>query len=196
MLMTKQEFIDILTRSLGSLPLGDRDEILFDYEEHFRIGLAEGKAEEEIANSLGDPRTIARQFNADYHVKQAEADATVSNTFKAVMATLGLGFFNLIFVLGPFLGLLGALFGLFIAAGAIIISGIALFAATIFGPFIPIAVDSTFIMMASPAAAFFVSVGLVSLGLLFMIGNVYLVKYFFIGTVRYLKFNMKIIKGA
>lgn len=194
--MTRQEFIETLTRSLAGLPAADRDEIIFDYEEHFRIGLEDDKTEEEIATSLGDPRMIARQFSADFHVRQAEADTSISNTFKAVLATLGLGFFNLVFILGPFLALLGVLFGLFVAAGAIIISGIAVFAATLFGPFIPVTVDSTVFMLASPAATFFLSIGLTSLGLLFLIGDVYLAKYFFIGTVHYLKFNLKIIKGA
>lgn len=193
--MTKQEFINILTRSLAGLPSEDRGEILYDYEEHFRIGLGEGKTEEDIATSLGDPRTIARQFSANYHVLQAEADTSISNTFKAVLATLGLGFFNLVFVLGPFIGLLGVLFGLFVAAGAIIIAGVAVFAATLFGSFMPIAVDSTFLLFATPVATFFLSIGLICLGLLFLIGDIYLAKYFFAGTVRYLKFNMKIIKG-
>lgn len=194
--MTKREFLETLTKSLAGLPAADRDEIIFDYSEHFRIGLEEGKNEEDIAASLGDPRNIARQFNADFHVRQAEADTSISNTFKAVLATLGLGFFNLVFVLGPFLGLLGVLFGLFVAAGAILISGVAVFAATVFSPLIPVTVDSTLFMFTTPAATFFLSVGLICLGLLFLIGDIYLARYFFIGTVHYLKFNLKIIKGA
>jgi uncharacterized membrane protein len=194
--MTKREYIDILNKSLGHMPAADRDEILYDYQEHFRNGLAEGKSEADIAASLGDPRSVARQFTADFHVRQAEADTSISNTFKAVLATLGLGFFNLVFVLGPFLALLGVLFALFVAAAAIIISGVAVFAATIFGSLLPVAIDSTFLMLATPAAMFFVSIGLICLGLLFFIGDIYLAKFLFIGTVQYLKFNLKIIKGV
>ena len=194
--MNRQEFINTLKPQLNQLAAADRDEIIYDYEEHFRIGLEEGKSEEEISTSLGDPRSLAKHFNVDYLVKRAEEDTSVSNTLKAVLATLGLGFFNLVFVLGPFLGLAGALFGLFVAAGAIIISGIAVFAATIAGPALPIAIDSTFALFVSPAATFFISIGLICLGLLFLIGDIYLAKYFFTGTVKYLKYNVKIIRGA
>lgn len=194
--MNKQEFMDVLRRSLADLPSAERDEILYDYEEHFRIGISEGKPEHEIAASLGDPRTLAKQFSADYHVTRAEAEASVSNTFSAVLATLGLGFFNLVFVLGPFLGLLGVLFGFFVASGAIVLSGIAVLAATFFGAFLPVGMDAVTLGPATPVAAFFLAIGLICLGLLLLIGNVYLVKYFFIGTVKYLKFNLKIIRGV
>ncbi|MDW7651893.1 MAG: DUF1700 domain-containing protein [Bacillota bacterium] len=194
--MNRQEFIDTLNRLLNQLSAADRDEIIYDYQEHFRIGLEEGKSEEQIAASLGDPKVIAKQFHVDYLVKRAEEDTSVTNTFKAVLATLGLGFFNLVVVLGPFLGLAGAILGLFVASGAIIIAGIAVFGAAIFGPVLPLSFNAGYAMTFNPAAMLFLSVGLVCLGLLFLIGNVYLAKYFFIGTVQYLKFNMKIIKGA
>ncbi|MCR3921558.1 MAG: DUF1700 domain-containing protein, partial [Firmicutes bacterium] len=143
-----------------------------------------------------DPNYLARQFNANYHVKKAEEETSVSNTFRAVLATLGMGFFNLVVVLGPFLALLGTLFGLFVAAGSIIVAGIAIFAASVFGPILPITFDSTLFQFIRPEATLFASIGLICLGLLFLIGDVYLGKLLFSGMVRYLKFNLKIIKGA
>lgn len=193
--MTKQEFITTLSAALAGVPAADRDEIMFDYEEHFRIGLSEGKTEEEIATSLGDPKTLARQFSADYHVQQAETDTSVSNIFKAVLASLGLGFFNLVFVLGPFLALLGVLFAFYISSAAIAFTGVAIFITLIAGPVFPNSF-SVFFTSVHPAAQFFGSVGLVCMGLLFFIGTVYLTKYFFLGTIKYLQFNMKIIKGV
>lgn len=194
--MNKQEFIAGLNRYLGNLPAPDRDEILYDYEEHFRNGISDGKTEEEIASSLGDPRALARQFNANFLVQRAESDTTAGNTLKAVLATLGLGFFNLVFILGPFIGLAGVLFGLFAAAGAILISGVAVFAASVAGPLLPVTLNSDLGLFITPAAAFFTSVGLICLGLLFFIANFYLARLFFTATVRYLKFNLNIIKGA
>ncbi len=38
------------------------DDILNDYEEHFKFKLEEGKTEEEISNNLGNPKNIAREF--------------------------------------------------------------------------------------------------------------------------------------
>ncbi|EEG78988.1 HAAS signaling domain-containing protein [Dethiobacter alkaliphilus] len=190
--MNKHEFMTTLNKALAGIATQDRDEIIFDYEEHFRIGLSDGKTEEEIAASLGDPRAIARQFNADYHVHQAETDASVSNIFRAVLATLGLGFFNLVIVLGPFIAMLAVLFAFYVAGSAIIFSGVVVFITTVAGPILPVTNAS----LVQPAAQFFASIGLICLGLLFIIGNVYLTKFFFIGTVKYLQFNLKIIKGV
>lgn len=63
--MNRSEFLSSLKDELRRIPQVDRNEILYDYEEHFSIGLEQGKTEEEISMDLGDPRTIARQFNAD-----------------------------------------------------------------------------------------------------------------------------------
>jgi uncharacterized membrane protein len=195
MRMNKQEFLTTLEQGLDSIAENERKDILYDYEEHFSIGLAEGKSEEEIASALGDARSIARQFNADYHVKQAEDSASVGNIVKAVVATLGLGFFNLVFVLGPFLGLAGIMIGLFAAAIAITIAGVAGTMAIIAAPLFPsLVVDSGIFM--NPAGIFFSSIGLIAMGLLFLIGNFYLAKLLYIGTIRYLKLNLRIIKGA
>lgn len=39
----KQDFLDRLKASISCLPLQDQADILNDYEEHFRIGLENGK---------------------------------------------------------------------------------------------------------------------------------------------------------
>lgn len=60
--MTRNNFLNILAQSIKHLPQEEQNEILFDYEEHFRIGLEQGKTEEEIADSLGNPAIIAAQY--------------------------------------------------------------------------------------------------------------------------------------
>lgn len=60
--MSRSEFLNILAQSITHLPKEEQDEILYDYEEHFRIGLEQGKTEDEIAASLGNPHIIASQF--------------------------------------------------------------------------------------------------------------------------------------
>ena len=57
--MTKKEFMKKLKRLL---PEKDRKDILLDYEEHFLTGLNEGKTEEQIAEELGDPADVAREY--------------------------------------------------------------------------------------------------------------------------------------
>jgi uncharacterized membrane protein len=50
--MNKEQIIKQLDSGLKRLSKEERQDILQDYEEHFAIGLAEGKSEEMIANSL------------------------------------------------------------------------------------------------------------------------------------------------
>lgn len=191
MIVNKEQYLRNLRRMLGRMREDDRNEILYDYEEHFRIGTENGKTEEEIAESLGDVKTIARQFIADYSVKQAEENTSAGNILKAVFAAGALGFFNLIFVLGPFIGLVGVLVGLFAAAFGLSIGGFAALVGVIISPLFPSfinlnGVDIGFIL--------FSSAGVMALGLLFLIGVFYLAKFLYKGTVRYLKWNIEVIK--
>ncbi len=98
----------------------ERQEILRDYEEHFRAGKEEGKSEEEIVHSLGDPYELAKEILQDHSLEKEEEESPTSNLFQKIFIILGLGFFNLIFVLGPFLGLVGLLFSSYIFAGILI----------------------------------------------------------------------------
>lgn len=57
-------------------------------------------------------------MTAAYHVGKVEEKATTGNILRAVFAAVSLGFFNVVIVLGPFIGLAslliaGWLFGLF-----------------------------------------------------------------------------------
>ena len=60
--MTKAQFMTILSNGILSLTILERQEILSDYEEHFRQGRANGMSEEEICASLGDPSAIAHDY--------------------------------------------------------------------------------------------------------------------------------------
>lgn len=188
--MNKNEFMNIFENSLGNMPQMEKKDILYDYHEHFNIGLEQGKTEEMIAQSLGDPKVIARQFKADYAFKQAEETKSAGNILKAVFATISLGFFNLVFVLGPFLGLIGVLLGLYASAVGFILSGVLTVFAVMFENMLPSFVN----IGVNAGTGFFMGIGLVSLGLLFMIGNYYLTKLFYNGTMKYLKMNLRIIK--
>ena len=135
--MDKIEFLNNLRRLLSRMPQEEIDDILYDYEEHFRMGMHDGKTEAEIMQALGDPVSIAKQFKADYMFTKAETTTSISNMFGAIFSSISLGLFNIIFVLGPFLGLVGVLVGLFAAAFALTIAGIGTFLATIFSPLLP-----------------------------------------------------------
>jgi len=61
--MNRKEFMNNLSSSLSSLSQDDRRSILSDFEEHFDVGLAAGRTEEDIAQALGDPAEIAKEFS-------------------------------------------------------------------------------------------------------------------------------------
>ena len=189
--MNKKEFLDNLSKYLRGIPGEDEQDIISDFEEHFEMGKKEGRTEEDLAKSLGDPKALANQLKANIMVAQAEKETTAVNITRAVFATLGLGFFNLIFVLGPFIGVLGILAGLFAAAIGITAGGITGLLGTIFSPLFP----EYFNLIVSPAVGIFASIGVICFGVLFFIGDIYLTRGFFRLFIRYIKFNVNILRG-
>jgi len=187
--MNKKDYIAKLSKLIHDLPKEEKEDILFDYEEHFRIGLENGRNEEEIAISLGEPKTIARQIRAESMIKEAEKTTSANNIIRAIFAAVGLGFFNLVIVLGPAIGLVGILIGLFAAALSITVSGGAILFVGIFdsilewGMYIPLA----------PIVSIPLGIGLIAIGLLFIIGVFYLSKIFYGLSLSYLKMNLQII---
>ncbi|MDM5428712.1 HAAS signaling domain-containing protein [Bacillus mycoides] len=182
--MTKDKFLQQLNVSLKRLSEKERADILKDYEEHFTFGLEEGKTEEEITASLGSPAQIAKELLAGYHIEKVTASATTGNVFRAIWAVIGLGFFNLVIVLGPA-----------IAVAALIFSGWTLGISFLCSPLLVI-VDTivhpnTFLLF-----NLFVSLALCGLGYFIVIAMLSLTKLAKNGFVRYLKFNIALVKGG
>lgn len=188
--MNKKDFIKTLRSGLRGLPKEEINSILADYEEHFAIGKTKKKREDSIVKSLGDPKQIAKQYKLESVVKAAEDKTSAGNILRAVFATISLGFFNLIFMIGIFAVLFGTLVGLFGAAIGIVFGGIA-------GLFASVLVSSLpWITFGIPAiAGVFVSIGLIAFGLLFFIGDCLLAKWFYQLTLVYIKFNVRIVRG-
>lgn len=61
--MRKNEFINILINGLIQMPKEQRDDIISQYEEHFDIGISNGKSEQEIIQDLGNPYEIIQRYN-------------------------------------------------------------------------------------------------------------------------------------
>lgn len=189
--MNKKEFLDNLSKYLRGIPGEDERDIISDFEEHFEMGKKEGRTEEDLAKSLGDPKALANQMRASIMVARAEKETTTVNITRAVFATLGLGFFNLIFILGPFVGILGVLAGLFAAAIGATAGGITGLLGTIFSPLFP----EYFNLIVNPAVGIFASIGVICFGVLFFIGDMYLARTLFRLFIRYIKFNVRIVTG-
>ena len=190
MQQTEMEFIRALRkRLLGTIPTEELDDLMSDYTEHFRMGRAEGRSDEDLCRSLGSPDDAAREIRAAHLVRKAESDCSWNNILHAVFATLGLGLFNLVFVLVPFILLVVMLLVIFIV-------GIS------FAVFGPVAFMSSLLMLAgipapaltsNPAAGLFLAIGITSTGLLLIIGDYYLARFFYRVGIQYLKWNIRVI---
>lgn len=194
--MNKWEYLEKLDELLKELPEEDRDDILSDYEEHFQIGLENGRTEEELSRALGDPKTVAKQVKAEYMISRAEDKPSAGSMMEAILAAAGLGLFNMIFVAVPALGFAAILVALFVAGLAVVFTGIL----AIFSPLLNVIVPNyihlpvskgvfgTLIMIGG-------GIGLTVLGTVWVVIMAYVSKWFYDLAIRYLKLNLRIIKG-
>lgn len=195
--MNKDEYIEKLSKLLKKLPKEEREDILWDYEEHFMIGLEKGRSEEEISKALGNPKTLAKQIKTEYMVKIAEDKQSASSMFEAILSAAGLGIFNLVFVAVPALILIALLITFFVLAGVMVFGGIYITLAAIIQPLIPL--HNFNIMMGDGLLNIFggilVGIGLTILGLALLAGMYYLTRWLYGLAIKYLKLNLEIIKG-
>lgn len=182
--MNKADFLSKLESSLHQISEAERRDILQDFEEHFQIGLAEGKSEEDIVAGLGSPDHIAKELLANYHIEKVETKASAGNMLRAVWSVIGLGFFNLVVVLGPFLALVGILLAGWIVSITFVASPILVLVNTLIHP-------SVF-----EAFELFVSLVLSGLGFFIGIGMYYVTRWLSKVFVRYLRSNVNFVKGG
>ncbi|WP_099156706.1 HAAS signaling domain-containing protein [Virgibacillus ndiopensis] len=182
--MTKNQFMKELDLSLKGLSSNERQDILQDFQEHFAIGVEEGKTEEQIADSLGSPKHIAKELLATYHIEKVETTATTGNIFRALWAVIGLGFFNLVIILGPF-----------VAIVALVVAGWASGAAFIASPLL-VLVNVLFNPRTFEFFDLFFSIMLSGIGLFIAVGMFVATKVLTNLFVRYLKYNVSLVKGG
>jgi uncharacterized membrane protein len=193
MLLTEQEFIRILRSRLeGTLPDEELNDIISDYSEHFQIGKGNGRSEEDLFRSLGSPEDVAREIRATHLVQKAEDDRSCKNLLHAVLATLGLGLFNLVFVLIPFIILVVLVLVVFLVGVMLAIFGPIGFVCSV----LQVLGIPAFAIWESPLAGMFFSIGFTTLGLLLVLGDYYLMRFFYRIGIRYLKWNIGVITGT
>lgn len=182
--MNKEQFLKQLNDGLGKLPEYEREDIIQDFHEHFDIGLNEGKSEQEIISSLGSPQKIAKEMVATYFVDQVETSSSAGNVMRATWAVIGLGFFNLIIVLGPFIGIVAIVLGGWVMSAGFTVA--------------PLLVLLNRLIYPSSLHLFdlFTSIALCGLGLFIGVGMYYLTRAAISGFNRYLKFNINFVKGG
>ena len=193
--MNKQEFLAILRANLYGMDSNTVKDILYDYEEHFRIGLENNKTEEEISEALGNPVQIANAYKADNFIKKAEISPRPYNMFKAVLAGIGLGLFNLAFVVGLYAGIIGIVIGLGGMSLGISFAGIVMIINAFFAlPYVSIPFNLSIGL--GKFACFISGIGLLSLGLLLIILTLFISKLILQVTISYIKANVELVKKA
>ncbi|MBM7568979.1 HAAS signaling domain-containing protein [Paenibacillus sacheonensis] len=181
--MIREQYLGHLWELLAPVPEKLRREWMYDYEEHFRVAAELGRSEEEAASELGDPRLIAKELLLNYRVDQAGIKSgSITLVSRAVFAAVSLGFFNLIFVLGPFVAILGVLIALWASAVAVALSSLMVMYEGLFGSAV------------TGVQASFIALALIGLGMLMGAGVHWLTRAFAKLTLQYLKFNTKVIR--
>lgn len=179
--MNKEQFLRDLSGHLRKLSEEERQDILYDYEEHFQFGLEEGKTEVEIIKGLGSPKAIAKEMLALYRFDEMKKDPSASNITRAVMAAIGLSLLNFILVLGPLVAIISFIFALWVGGVASVVAPLFVVIKILTGTFLWLEV--------------FVSITFVGVGLLLCIGTYYCTKWFKKFCVRYVNWNPKMIRG-
>ena len=77
--MTKQAFIQELTKALAQVDSQTHSEIIADISEHFTEGVSHGLSEEDICKKLGQPSQIAEQVLEEYRQVKGQASAMHHN---------------------------------------------------------------------------------------------------------------------
>ncbi|NLB89104.1 MAG: DUF1700 domain-containing protein [Syntrophomonadaceae bacterium] len=199
MQVNKSDFLKDLEQMLVELPPDSRQRILSYYEDLFTTRLNEGLTEEEIIVSIESPQSLANYHIAEYLLDTAENNLTTPNIFRVMRATLRLGFSNLILLIGPILGIIGALLAfvstsaLVIATGLILLIGV--FTDSISKIFFFTPPDFFYENTITSAGTFFLSIGLVAFGLLFLIGAYILMRLIYRGTLKHIRFHLVKNKG-
>lgn len=183
--MTRAEFIARLRSGLVGMPAPAAADIVGDYEAHFTDAAANGRDEAEVAAALGDPNRLARELRAEAGIQRWRQEQNPSAATGAILAVLGLGAIDILFLLPFLMGVLGALFGMFIAVIAVFISGGAVM---VVGPFVE--------APGGPVAAILAGLGLMAgsvfVGALLSIFTIWLVN----GIVWFARLHYRLLKPA
>ncbi len=189
--MTRAEYMIRLTDKLSNLPEVRRREIVEEILAHFNDGGSEGVSDEELAEGLGSPEQLAKDYRAAYASEQASIKPSIGNVMRVVWAGIGMGMLNLIFVLPIAAVLFAVWLSLVVTGGAMAVAGALSMILAIISMIIPIA----FAAVAYPVATIFACIMIASLGGLILIGSLRLGGALGKFIARYVRTNIEIISG-
>ena len=183
--MTRADFLARLKRGLVGLPTTVAHDIVNDYETHFDDAARAGRTEAETAQALGDPDRLARELKAEAGVQRWHQEQTPSAAAGAVFAVLGLGAIDILILLPLLMGVVGTLFGFFVAAIGLFVAGGGIMVA---GPFAGFPGGG----FAAFLAGLSLMAGAVSMGALLSVLTVWLVN----GLIWFARLHYRLLKPA
>lgn len=189
----KEEFMDALRHYLNDFSDSEREDILYDYEEHFRIGIESGKSEDELIKELGSPRDIAAQYKTSEDETEFDSHDRRESIGGSIVIFIALLFFNLLFGIWFFVAIGAILIGVTCGCIGIFVAGIGCIACVLIYPIFPQYIDIS--PQIPHAAVFFAGIGTIALGILFCIGMFYVLRFFGRYFVKYVKWNIRTIRG-
>jgi uncharacterized membrane protein len=191
--MKREQFLRELRDALYLMKPEEREDILRDQDEYIRDAVAAGRNEEQVIDSLGTPRSFAANLLVESKLQKVEDASSLNQkmtgTFSAVLAILALAPLNLIFVLGPYLGLLGCNIAAWTVAVSVIICAMIGLAIWL--------VKLVFLSVgaATHLASLFFILGWLGIGILSIFLMLWLTRLFIAGTLSYLRWNLTFIRG-
>lgn len=183
--MSRMEYLKILHKHLKHLDDNERQDIINEYDTHFYSGMEEGKTEDQISKELGDPQQLSKELNANAAIEKAEQSNNIGDVSHAVLSVMGLSILNFFVILIPFVIILSIVLSLIVTTLSFIFTPLALLvkgAIAGFQEIILLEVYTTGVLF--------------GLGLILFVITYLITKGFYILCVKYLKWNIKVVKGS
>ena len=130
--MGKLDYLDALKRAMSGLPPELQAKTLAYYEQRFIDGVDAGRAEEDVAKELDDPKKIAMTLRANAHLDAFQQKKNPANAIRVAVSAVGLAIFNL-FMVVPAMVYAALLAALYASALAFYLVGIAVTASGLSG---------------------------------------------------------------
>ncbi|WP_426704321.1 HAAS signaling domain-containing protein [Staphylococcus shinii] len=183
--MRRTEYLKILHKHLKHLDDNERQDIINEYDTHFYSGMEEEKTEDQISEELGDPQQLAKQLNANASIEKAEQSNNISDVSHAVVSVMGLSLLNFFVILIPFIIILSIVLSLIVTTLSFIFTPIALLVKAVMVGF-----QEIMLLEVYTTGVLF------GLGLILFVITYLITKGFYILCVKYLKWNIKVVKGS
>jgi uncharacterized membrane protein len=165
--MKKEKYLRVLETRLKPFSEAEKKEIVSEIAEHFDMGMADGKTEEEISLRLGEPAKLAKQYNTVCRIEKAEQSRKGRDIAAAVASSAGTGILSFFGVVLPSAVGYTLVILLLIVAVGVVAGGVAAMVALV-----------TFMGQSAYAVALsvFITVAVSVLGLLLFVAGISLFK--------------------